>query len=205
MFQGFGQAESGKLLEYFIDVVADFLIAGQQAEIRIEAGSSWMVVTGSEVDITPQDTAATLVFSADDHQHLGVRLVTNHAVNHMRANLLQLGRPADIGLLVKAGHQFDDDRHLLAVLCRTQQGLHQDGIGAGAVNGHFDRDYLRVRCSLIQQFDDRDETLVRMVQQDVSGADRIECRTGFLDCFGGSGLERSEFQVIALNQIRNLH
>ena len=33
MLQRLGQPESGELLEYFIDIVTDFFIAGKQSEV----------------------------------------------------------------------------------------------------------------------------------------------------------------------------
>ena len=46
-----GFAQTGKLLEYFIDVGTDFRVAGEQAEVGIEACGAWMVVAGADMHI----------------------------------------------------------------------------------------------------------------------------------------------------------
>ena len=45
---------------------------------------------------------------------LGVRLVADDAVHHVRAGFLQAGREPDVRRLVEARHQLDDDRDFLA-------------------------------------------------------------------------------------------
>ena len=75
--------------------------------------------------------------------------VADHTINDMRTDFLKLGGPADVGFFVEAGHQFDDDRDFLAVLCGAQERLHQYGICSGTVNGHFDRHNLRVDTRLV--------------------------------------------------------
>ena len=65
--------------------------------------------------------------------------------------------------------------------------------------------HLRIAGRLVEQFDDRHETLVGVVQEDVSGTDGIENGTGFLDGLWRSRLERYELQVRAFYQIRDLH
>ena len=142
-------------------------LAGQQAEVGVQARGARMVVAGAEVDVAAQ--AAFL--APDDHQRLGVRLVADDAVDHVRADFLELARPADVGFLVEARHQLEHDRDFLAVLRGADQRLHQDRVGAGAVDRHLDADDLRVGCRLVEQVDDRLERLVRVVQQDVAAAD----------------------------------
>ena len=124
----------------------------------------------------------------------------------MRADFLELGCPADVRLLVEARHQLDDDGDFLAVLRGADQRLHQHRIGAGAIDGHLDRDHLRVGGRAIEQVDHRREALVGMVQQDVAGADAVE------DVAVAPGqrlrrprLEGGEFQVVARNPVGHLH
>ena len=97
--------------------MGDFLVGRHQAEVGIEAGGARVVVAGTEMGVALQSA----FLAADDEQRLGVRLVADDAINDMGADFLQLGRPADIGLLVEARHQFDDDSDFLAVLCGADQ------------------------------------------------------------------------------------
>ncbi len=85
----------------------------------------------------------------------------------MRAHLFQLGRPVDVGLLVEARHQLHHHRHFLAGARGGQQGLHQLGILAGAVDGLLDRHHVRIQRGGRQEVDDGLERLVRVVQQPV--------------------------------------
>jgi hypothetical protein len=130
-------AQAGELLEDLADVTGDFLVGGHQAEVGVEAGGARVVVAGAEVGVALE--AAFL--AADDEQGLGVGLVADDAVDDMGADLFQLGRPADVGFLVEARHQFDDDGDFLAVLRGADQRFHQHRVGAGAVDGHLDRDH----------------------------------------------------------------
>jgi hypothetical protein len=117
VFQRARLAQAGELLEDFGDVVGDFLVAGQQAEVGVEAGGARMVVAGAEVDVAAQSA----FFAAHDEQQLGVRLVADDAIDHMGADFFQLGCPADVGFFVEARHQFDDDGDFLAILGGADQ------------------------------------------------------------------------------------
>ena len=80
-----------------------------------------MVVAGAEVHVAAQQAATAAFLAAHDHQHLGVGLVADDAIDHVRADFLELGCPADVRLLVETRHQFDDDGDFLAVLRGTDQ------------------------------------------------------------------------------------
>src|SRR6266581_4344425 len=68
--QAGGLAEAGDFLEEVADVLADFLVAGQQAEVGVEPRRARMVVAGAEMDVA----AVAAFFAAQHHQHLAVRL-----------------------------------------------------------------------------------------------------------------------------------
>ena len=53
--------------------------------------------------------------------HLAVGLQPDEAVDHVDAGVLQLLGPGDVGLLVEAGLQLDQRRHLLAPLGGADQ------------------------------------------------------------------------------------
>jgi hypothetical protein len=135
VLQGARLAQAGELLEYLADVARDFLVGRHQAEVGVEAGGARVVVAGAEVGVALE--AAFL--AAHDEQRLGVGLVADDAIHDVGADLLQLGRPADVGFLVETRHQFDDHGDFLAVLGGADQRFHQHRVGAGAVDGHLDR------------------------------------------------------------------
>ncbi len=101
-----------------------------------------------------------------------MRLQAEHAVDDLRARMLQPLRPVDVRLLVEARHQLDDDGHFLAAPRRLDQRFHQHRIDAGAIHGLLDRDDVGIVGRLADELDDRLERLVRMVEQDVVLADR---------------------------------
>ena len=71
-----------------------------------------VVVAGAEVHVAAQRRLAGLHDAPHDQHHLRVALVANHAVHDMRADGFELRRPVDVGFLVEAREQFDDDGHL---------------------------------------------------------------------------------------------
>ena len=136
-----------------------------------------MVVAGAQVDVAAQ----AVFLAAHQHQHLGVGLVAEHAVHDVGADFFELGRPADVGLLVEAGHQLQHHGHLGALLRRADQVLHQHRIGAGAIDRHLDGDDAGVVGGGADQFDHRAETLERVMQQDVLAPQYVEQRHLALD------------------------
>ena len=69
-----------------------------------------MIVSCAQVHIAHK----FIIFPADDKRHLGVRLVSDQAINDMRTSLLQAIGERNIGCLIEARHEFDDDSYLFA-------------------------------------------------------------------------------------------
>ena len=69
-----------------------------------------MVVAGGQVHVAAQAP----VLAPHDQHHLGVRLVADHAVDHLHAGRLQAVGEADVRLFVEARTQLDHDSHILA-------------------------------------------------------------------------------------------
>jgi hypothetical protein len=201
VLQGPRLAQSGELLEYFADVVGDFFIAGQQAEIGIEASGTRVIVAGAEVGIANE----AAFFAADDEQGLGVSFVADHAINHMGADFFQFGGPTDIGFFVKACHQLDNDGDFLAALGGADQRLHQYRVGAGAVHRHLDCHDMRVIGRLVEEFDYRGEGLVGVVQQDIVAPDAVKDVGALADGLGQSLHKGRKFHVRAVYPVRHLH
>ena len=87
--------------------------------------------------------------------------------------MLELTRPGDVGLFVEARLDLDDRQHLLAGLCCIDQGVHDGGVTAGAIEGLLDGQDLRVRCCLLDKCLNRcREGVVRVLEEDVLDSDR---------------------------------
>jgi hypothetical protein len=90
------------------------------------------------------------------------------------AGLLHLAGPGDIIGLIEPGFQLDEDRDLLFVAGGSDEGVEERRIPAGAIEGHLNREDLRIHGSLLEKRDDGLKTFVGMVQEDVVLADRLE-------------------------------
>ncbi|MNM95932.1 hypothetical protein D3C81_1083920 [compost metagenome] len=103
------------------------------------------------MDIAPELSA----LSPQHHDHLGMRLETDDAIDDMRADFLQLRRPADVRLLVEAGQQFHHRGDLLAVARRLDECRQQDRVVPGPIHGLADRHDIGIPCRLPDEIDDR--------------------------------------------------
>ena len=130
-----------------------------------------------------------------------MRLQAEHAVDDLRAGVLQPLRPVDVRLLVEARHQLDDDRHFLAAPRRLDQRLHQHRVDAGAIDGLLDRDDVGIVGGPADELDDRLERLVRMVQQDVVLADRREDVRLLAQPVGQPGNERRVLERVDVDLV----
>ena len=139
------------MIEKVADILADFLVAGKQAEVGVNASSEGIVIAGAQVKI-PADGIA---FSAHDHGHLGVYLDAGKAVHHVHAFALQLLRPLNVTLLVEASLQFKQTGHLNAVLNGVEQRLDNRRIAAHAVERHLDSEDIWIFRRGAQQIDYR--------------------------------------------------
>ena len=93
----------------------------------------------------------------------------------MRAGPLQLAGPDDVRLLVEAGLDLDEDHDLLAALGGPDERLDERRIARRAVQRLLDGQDVRIVGGLGDEpLDGRRERLVRVVDQDVAGADRGE-------------------------------
>ena len=194
-------AKACQLDKNVVDVDADLLVCREQAEIGIELGRARMVVPGRKMHIASQ----AIVLAPYHEQHLGVRLVAHHAVDHMRPDLLETLRPVDVGLLVEAREQLENDGHFLSAARGRDQDVHQFGLGAGAVDGHLDRHDRRVASRLLEQDNDRLEGLEWMIEQDVRLPDRCENVRMLLELRRHSRPKYRVFEIGARDPVRYAH
>ena len=103
-----------------------------------------------------------------------MRLEAEHTVDDLRADLLQLLGPVDVGFLVEAREELDHHGDFLAAARGLDQRLHQHRVDAGAIDRLLDRDDIGVVGRPANELDDRIERLERMMQQYVVLADRRE-------------------------------
>ena len=160
--------QAGQDVEQVRDVRADLGAAGEQPEVHVQPGRLRVVVARPDVDVAAQAGA----LAADDERGLAVRLEPDQAVDDVRAGPLQLARPDDVGLLVEAGLDLDEDDDLLAALGGPDERLDDRRVAGRPVQRLLDRQDVRVVGGLGDEpLDGRGERLVRVVDEDVAGPD----------------------------------
>ncbi len=164
------RAQSGQLLEDFVQVFADFRVRSHQADVGVHAAVGLVVVAGGQMRVAAQCAS----FATHDQHHLGVGFVADHAVDDLHPGFLQTRGQANIGFLVEACAQFDHHRDVFAVARSLHQQADQRSVFASAIEGLFDRQHLRVGGGLAQQVDYRGEALIGMVQKHVALGDQLE-------------------------------
>src|SRR5581483_1510932 len=112
---------AGKIVKKVHHVAREFLIAGQQAEVGVEACSLYVIVPGPNVDIAAQPSGLL----AHDQRGLRMGLESTYAECDMRAHTLQLGCPVQVPLFVESCLDLHDTSDLLAMLRGANQRLHE--------------------------------------------------------------------------------
>ena len=147
-----------------------FGLVVKQAEVGVNAGGARMVIARAEVDVLPEPIGV----APDDEERLAMRLQADDAVNDMRARFLEPAGPLNVGGFIKAGAQFDQGGDLLAGGRRVHERFHDGRIAAGPIKRDLDRQHLRILRGVLDEFDDRIEAFVRMMQEHVLFAHHLE-------------------------------
>ena len=132
--------QPGQDVEQVGDVGADLRPAGQQAEVDVLPGRPRVVVAGPDVDVAAKPGA----LAPDDERRLGVRLEPDQPVHDVRPGALELARPDDVGLLVEAGLDLDQDDDLLAALGGPDERLDDRRVARRPVQRLLDGQDVRV-------------------------------------------------------------
>ena len=153
----------GQIAEHLGGFLTNALVCGDEGIIGIQFAGFFVVVAGTDLG----DVGVALCALAGDEGQLGVHLIILEAVDDGAAGAFQLLGPVDVVLLVKAGAQLHQRYHFLAVFGCFHQRLHDLGLPRHAVEGHLDRDDVRVLCGLFEHGDKGADGLVRVAEQHV--------------------------------------
>ena len=123
---------------------------GEQAEVGVEAGGVGVVVAGAEVAVA---AGGAVFVAADEHGQLAVGFEADDAVKDLDAGVFHAARPADVGGLVEAGHELDDQRGFLGGAGFGER-LENGRVVAGAVEGLLHGDDGGVLSALLDEVDD---------------------------------------------------
>ena len=160
----------GEVVEDHVHALGDLRIAGEYAEVGVEARGDGVVVAGAEVAVA----AGYAIFVAAHKQgELAVGLETDDAVKHLYAGVFHAARPADVGRFVEAGHELDNQRGFF-----SGRGFNECGeygrVLAGAIEGLLHADDGGVFGAGLNEVDYRVVGIVWMMQQDVVLTEFIE-------------------------------
>ena len=147
-----------------------FGLVVSKAEVGVNARGARMIIARAEMHVL----AEPIGIAPDDEQRFAVRFQSDHAVDDMRARFLQPARPLDVGGFIKARAQFHQRGDLFAGGGRVDQRFDDRRIAARAIKRDLDREHLRILRGVLDEFDDRIETFVGMMQEDVLFAHDLE-------------------------------
>ena len=121
------------------------------------------------------------------------------AVDDLRPGTLQVARPLDVGFLVEARLELNHRGDRLAGFRGLDQRRDDRRVLRGPVQRLLDRDDARIARRLMEKLHDDVEALIRMVDDDVLGADRREAVAAEIaDALGKADSVRREHEVGAL-------
>ena len=160
----------GEVVEDHVHALGDLRVAGEQAEVGVEARGDGVVVAGAEVAVAAGDA---VFVAADEQGQLAMGLESDDAVEDLHAGVFHAARPADVGGFVEAGHELDDEGGFLGGGGLNERG--EDGrILAGAVERLLHADDGGIFGALLDEVDDGIVGVVGMVEQDVVLAELVE-------------------------------
>ena len=160
----------GEVVEDHVHALGNLRIAGEQAQVGVEARGDGVVVAGAEVAVA----AGHAVFvAAHQHGQLAVRLQAHHAVKDLHAGVFHAARPADVRRLVEARHQLHHHRGFLG-RAGFGQRLEHRRVVAGAVERLLHGHDGRILRALLDELDHRIVGVVGMVEQNVAMAQLVE-------------------------------
>ena len=157
------QAADGQAVEHDGGIRADIPVGGHQGIVRIQTGSFFVVVPGSNLS----KILHMVTNLAGDEQQLGMHLVFIQAVNHRTARFFQLFGPADIVFLVKPGPQLHHHQDVLPILRSADQGVYHLGIGRHPVQRYLDGYHAVILRGLVEQPDKGLDALIGVAEQNI--------------------------------------
>ena len=162
--------QTGERVEDNADFLSHFRVARQETEVRIRASCPRMIIASAEMDVVPQAIAVP----PDNEERLAMRLQSDDAINDVGAGFLERARPLNIDRFIETRAQFHDRGDLFARVRRFDERFHNRRITARPIQGHLECEHLRIARRGLDQFYDRIETFVGMMEQDVLLAQHFE-------------------------------
>ena len=145
-------AETGECVEQPRYVVAELMVGGEETDVVVDARGDRVVVPCCYVYIATKLRGG---FATDDKSNLGVRLEPNQSVDDMHPGPLELSRPRDVRLFIKASLEFDESGDLFSCLGCVDECLHHRRLARCSVQGELDGEHIRVGGGSLDELLDR--------------------------------------------------
>jgi hypothetical protein len=137
----------GQVVEDHVDPLGELRIAGQQAQVCVEAGSIGVVVARAQMTVA---AGYAVLVAADEHGQLAMSFEADDAMKNLDAGILHAARPTNVRGFIKTGHQLNDQGGLL-IGGGLSERLEHRRVVAGAIEGLFHADHGRVRGALLNE------------------------------------------------------
>ena len=124
-------------------------------------------------------TADCIALTTNHHKDFCVNLKIYKTINYSNAGLLQLVRPGNVTLFIKAGLKLNEYYNLFTALGRTFKRINNRRIAAGTIQSHFDCQNIVIISCIRNKLYDRIVTLVRNVKDFIMQLKRIPVRLFF--------------------------
>mmetsp|Transcript_5394 Transcript_5394/g.16325 ORF Transcript_5394/g.16325 Transcript_5394/m.16325 type:complete len:850 (-) Transcript_5394:314-2863(-) len=166
--------QAREVLEDVHHVPAQLGVAAEEAEVRVQASGHGVVVSRADVNVSLQGNPRVPL--PPHHEHaLAVSLEADESVGHRAPGRLELLGVRHVPRLVEPRLELHQDGHLLPPLGCLEQGFDHRAVVGRPVDRGLDRQHIRIRRRFLEEPEGRAlETLVRVVDQDVAPADRVE-------------------------------
>ena len=150
---------SGKHVKHCSCILAEALITGKNAAVRIKLCSRVVIVTSCQMDIT----ADSGVLTANHQSNLTVCFQANQTINNMTACFFQHFCPHNIMFLIKTCLQLYQNRNLFTILRCLGKCCNDRGISADTVQRLLNRQHIRILCRLAYKIYNRVKAHIWMV------------------------------------------
>ena len=180
-------------------IAAEFGAASEHADVGVELGGGFVVVSGAEVHVAHQAAG----FASHDEADLGVGFESGDAVDDLGTRVDEIASTFEIAGLVKAGLQLDEHGDVLSGLGGADKGGDDAAVLRGAVKDLLDGDDIGIFRSLLDEREDGIKALIRMLHQDIATLDGVEDALTGLDGGAGLAFPWHHFQLLKASQARN--
>ena len=197
-----GPAVTGEVVEELGDVVAHRRVAGEEANVFVQARCARVVVASADVAVATQP----VLVGAHHEDAFCVCLEPHEAIDNVHSGTFQRFGPRDVGGLVEPGLQFDQHGDLDAALGGAYEAAGYRTVAAGPIERHLDALHTRVVGGLgDERLDAAGEALVGVVSHQRALADHREDAAIGLFCGGNAASsDRRPWTILQLLDVEGV-